>query len=179
MKGKRDASAPAHFTAAALAKDLALLAVETPSARNLARRVSGALASGSVAEDADIFALTEPTDDVPDEVLEPLRAYVRGHATGDPDHFRAAFLPTAHIEGIRDGEFVSWPLDDYCALFAGRPAADEADRRRRIDHVTVEGTVGTATMTLWHGPDTFTDVFLLVRADDGWRIANKVYDRRV
>jgi hypothetical protein len=33
-------------------------------------------------------------------------------------------------------------------------------------------------MTLWHGADTFTDVFLLMRTDDGWRIANKVYDRR-
>lgn len=28
-----------------------------------------------------------------------------------------------------------------------------------------------------HGPDTFTDVFLLVRVDDGWRIANKAYHR--
>lgn len=38
---------------------------------------------------------------------EPLRAYIRGHATGDPTYFRDAFLPTAHIEGIRDGAFVS------------------------------------------------------------------------
>ncbi|HET9419883.1 MAG TPA: nuclear transport factor 2 family protein [Nocardioides sp.] len=179
VRGKRDQPPPAaHFTAAALAKDLTLLAAETPAARTLARRVSGALDSGWVAEDADIFALTEPTDDVPDEVLEPLRAYIRGHATGDPEHFRAAFLPTAHVEGLRDGSFVSWPLDDFCALFTGEPAADEPERRRRIDHVAVEGTVGTATLTLWHGPDTFTDVFLLVRTTDGWRIANKVYDRR-
>lgn len=34
-----------------------------------------------------------------DDVLYPLRAYIRGHATGDPAHFREAFLPTAHIEG--------------------------------------------------------------------------------
>jgi hypothetical protein len=32
-------------------------------------------------------------------------------------------------------------------------------------------------MTLWHGADTFTDVFLLVRADGQWRIANKAYHR--
>jgi 3-hydroxyisobutyrate dehydrogenase-like beta-hydroxyacid dehydrogenase len=179
VQGKRaQPPPPAHFTAAALAKDLALLAAETPAARTLAARVRGPVASGAVAEDADIFALTAPVDDVPDEVLEPLRAYLRGHATGDPEHFREAFLPTAHVEGLRDGDFVSWPLDDYCALFTGRPAADESERRRGIDHVSVEGTVGTATLTLWHGPDTFTDVFLLVRTPDGWRIANKVYDRR-
>jgi putative lumazine-binding protein len=112
-----------------------------------------------------------------DDVLAPLRAYIRGHATGDPACFRAAFLPTAHIEGIRDGAFVSWPLDVYCALFDGRPAPDEPSRSRRIDAVDVHGSVATATMTLRHGPDTFTDVFLLVRADGHWRIANKAYHR--
>jgi hypothetical protein len=33
-------------------------------------------------------------------------------------------------------------------------------------------------MTLRHGADTFTDVFLLVRVGDGWRIAGKAYHRR-
>ncbi len=113
-----------------------------------------------------------------DAVREPLLAYIRGHATGDPAPFRDAFLPTAHIEGLRDGVFVSWDLDEYCALFPGRPAPDEADRSRRIDALDVHGTVATATMTLVHGPDTFTDVFLLVRVEGGWRIANKAYHRR-
>ena len=115
---------------------------------------------------------------VDEQVLAPLRAYMRGHATGDPAHFRAAFLPSAHVEGIRDGVFVSWTLDDYCTLFDGQPAPDEATRSRRIDTVTVYGSVATAAMTLWHGPDTFTDIFLLVRADGRWRIANKAYHRQ-
>jgi hypothetical protein len=112
-----------------------------------------------------------------DAVLAPLRAYIRGHATGDPAHFRVAFLPTAHIEGIRNGAFVSWRLDDYCALFHGQPAADERARSRRIDAVDVHGTVATASMTLRHGADTFTDIFLLVHVDGQWRIANKAYHR--
>jgi hypothetical protein len=115
---------------------------------------------------------------VDEQVLTPLRAYIRGHATGDPAHFRAAFLPSAHVEGIRDGAFVSWTLDDYCALFDGQPAPDEPARSRRIDTVSVYGSVATAAMTLWHGPDTFTDIFLLVRADGRWRIANKAYHRQ-
>ena len=67
-----------------------------------------------------------------EDVMTPLRAYIRGHATGDPTHFRAAFLPTAHVKGIRNGSFVSWRLDDYCALFHGRPAADEAESLRDL-----------------------------------------------
>ncbi|MFF7815164.1 nuclear transport factor 2 family protein [Streptomyces sp. NPDC007945] len=130
----------------------------------------------AAAPDADIaVAATVPA--VPDEVLAPLHAYVRGHATGDPRHFREAFLPTARVEGIRDSVLVSWPLDEYCALFPGRPTPDEATRSRRVDTVDVHGTVATATMTLHHGPDTFTDVFLLVRAGETWRIANKAYHR--
>lgn len=197
VKGKRDrTSKPALFTAAALAKDLALLAAEIPAAQTAATRVASILASGAASPEDDIFALTTPAgslsrpgdlelglglaDDINarDEALEPLRAYVRGHATGNPDHFRSAFLPTAHVEGMRDGEFVSWNLNDYCAHFTGSPATDEPERQRFIDQLSVDGSVATAVMTLRHGADTFTDVFLLVRATVGWRIANKAYHRR-
>jgi hypothetical protein len=122
--------------------------------------------------------MTAATPVTGDVVTTPLRAYIRGHATGDPAHFRAAFLPTARIEGIRNGTFVSWRLDEYCELFHGRPAADESTRSRHIDAVDVHGTVATASMTLRHGPDTFTDVFLLVLVDGQWQIANKAYHRR-
>ena len=81
------------------------------------------------------------------------------------------------MEGIRDGAFVSWSLDDYCARFTGTPAGDEGLRHRRIDSIDVRDTVSTASMTLWHGPDVFTDVFLLVRQGDDWRIANKAFHR--
>ncbi|MGW0866600.1 nuclear transport factor 2 family protein [Streptomyces sp. NPDC002611] len=162
----------AEFTIGALAKDMALLA----AASNTPLGGAAGLADTPADPEADI-AVAAVAPAVADTALEPLRAYIRGHATGDPAHFRAAFLPTAHIEGIRDGAFVSWRLDEYCALFRGRPAPDEPARSRRIDAVDVHGTVATATMTLRHGADLFTDIFLLVRADGGWRIANKAYHR--
>ncbi|MFE2581437.1 nuclear transport factor 2 family protein [Streptomyces sp. NPDC059378] len=165
-------AATAHFTIGALAKDMAVLA----AASDTPLRSATGLADTPASAEADIaVAATVPSAE--DAVLEPLRAYIRGHATGDPAHFRSAFLPTAHIEGMREGAFVSWRLDEYCSLFHGRPAPDEPTRTRRIDAVDVHGTVATATMTLSHGADTFTDVFLLARADDGWRIANKAYHR--
>jgi Putative lumazine-binding len=144
------------------------------SSRSIA--VLGELAGHLADPEAGItVAATTPAPD--ENVLAPLRAYIRGHATGDPAHFREAFLPTAHIEGIRNGTFVSWRLDDYCALFHGQPAPDEPTRSRRIDAVDIHESVATASMTLWHGPDTFTDIFLLVRTDGQWHIANKAYHR--
>ncbi|MFB8044108.1 nuclear transport factor 2 family protein [Streptomyces hydrogenans] len=166
------AASAAEFTIGALAKDMALLG----DASGLPVRNAAGLTGTPAGPEADI-ALAATVPAVDDAVLEPLRAYVRGHATGDPAHFRDAFLPTAHVEGVRDSAFVSWPLDEYCALFKGSPAPDEPTRSRRVDSVEVHGTVATATMTLVHGPDTFTDIFLLVRTDTTWRIANKAYHR--
>ncbi|MFI5801411.1 nuclear transport factor 2 family protein [Streptomyces sp. NPDC051561] len=167
-------SGDAEFTIGALAKDMALLAATS----SVPLRSAAQLADSPADPGADI-AVAATTPAVPAAVLAPLHAYLRGHATGDPAHFRDAFLPSAHIEGIRDGAFVSWPLDQYCALFHGRPASDEPSRSRRIDAIDVHGTVATATMTLRHGTDTFTDVFLLTRVDDRWHIANKAYHRHV
>jgi len=173
LAGEHDESVPADFTVAALAKDMALLADASQSPL----RSAAEMADGPAAADADI-ALAATTPAAGDDVLAPLRAYMCGHASGDPLHFREAFLPTAHVEGIRDGNFVSWSLDDYCGLFNGQPAPDEPARSRRIDAVDVHGSVATASMTLWHGADTFTDIFLLVHVDGEWRIANKAYHRR-
>ena len=101
--------------------------------------------------------------------------YFRGHATANPDTMRAAFMPTAHIEGIRNGVFTSWTVDQYVANFRNQPAADEPSRKRRVDVVDVSGTAAMAKATLVHGATTFTDYFVLLKSDGKWLIANKVY----
>jgi len=185
----------ADFTVAALAKDLTLLASAPGSAAPPLAAVIAGIASEQLMPEDDIAAIAlpdaapaadpyaairltvAPEIEAAADVLAPLVAYATGHATGDPAHFRRAFLPSAHIEGLRDDTFVSWPLDTYCALFTGEPDDGEPAHRRRLDQVSVAGTVATATMTLWHGPATFTDVFLLARSEGTWRIANKAYHR--
>ena len=104
--------------------------------------------------------------------------YFRGHATADPNEMRKAFLPTAHIEGNRDGKFVSWTAEEYSSRFQGKPAADEASRKRTIDRVEISGTAAMASATLVHGATTFTDYFVLLKVNGEWKIANKVYSSR-
>lgn len=108
-------------------------------------------------------------------IREIIGVYFRGHATANPDTMRAAFLPTGHIEGLRNGAFVSWTVDQYVGNFRGQPAADEASRTRVIDVVDVSGTAAMARATLKHGATTFTDYFVLLKSDGKWLIANKVY----
>lgn len=107
-----------------------------------------------------------------------IEQYLRGHATGDGVEMRKAFLATAHIEGIREGKFVSWTVDEYCSRFTGKPAPDEASRKRTIDSVGISGTAAMARATLVHGTITFTDYFVLLKAEGQWKIANKVYSSR-
>ena len=111
-------------------------------------------------------------------VRAAINQYFRGHATGSGDEMRKAFLPTAHIEGNRDGKFVSWTVDEYCSRFTGKPANDEASRKRTIDGVDVSGTAAMAEATLVHGATTFTDYFVLLKVNGEWKIANKVYSSR-
>lgn len=108
-------------------------------------------------------------------IRDVIGVYFRGHATANPDTMRAAFLPTAHIEGLRNGAFVSWTVDQYVGNFRGQPAADEASRTRVIDVVDVSGTAAMARATLKHGATIFTDYFVLLKSDGRWLIANKVY----
>ena len=111
-------------------------------------------------------------------VRAAVNQYFRGHATDDPNEMRKAFHPTAHIEGIRDGRFASWTVEEYASRFTGKPAADEASRTRTIDRVEVSGTAAMAGATLVHGPTTFTDYFVLLKVNGEWKIANKVYSSR-
>ena len=121
-------------------------------------------------------AMAQPPDEA--GVRAAVNQYLKGHATGDPDEMRKAFLPTAHIEGIRDGKFVSWSVDEYCSRFNGKPASDEATRTRTIDRIDVSGAAAMASATLVHGSTTFTDYFVLLKLEGEWKIANKVYSFR-
>ena len=110
-------------------------------------------------------------------VRKPLEAYLQGHATGDGAHMRRAFLPSAHVEGIRDGKLLSWTAEEYIAGFKGTPADDESRRRRRIDSIDVTGNAAMARVTLDYPSGIFTDYFVLLKVDGEWKIANKVWTR--
>lgn len=121
---------------------------------------------------------TTAAQESPEEALarKPLEAYMRGHATGDPAHIRAAFLPTARIDGLRDGMPVSRTAEEFASGFSGKPADDEALRKRRIDRIELHGNAGMAQVTLDYPTITFTDYFVLLKVGGEWKIASKVYD---
>ena len=121
-------------------------------------------------------AAQTPADDA--AVRAVIQQYFKGHATGSPQEMGKAFHPTAHVEGNRDGKFVSWTAQEYASHFTGKPAPDEATRKRTIDRVDISGDAAMVSATLVHGATTFTDYFVLLKINNEWKIANKVYTRR-
>ena len=100
-----------------------------------------------------VLALAAPVHAQGDDdaqIRRVIGVYFRGHATANAYTMRAAFLPTAHIEGIRNGVFASWTVDQYVARFRGTPAPDEATRLRTIDLVDRSGNAAMVKVN----PDT-------------------------
>lgn len=188
-----DADHDVTFAIDTLAKDLDLLASLTGSATDAALLMRTLTRAGDADGREDVAGIAtrhqpssyaaahldvSPEIVVDPEVMVALHAYAMGQATNDPLWLRRAFWPTAHADASTADQPTPGDLATYCEQFSGTPAPDEATRRRRVEQLLVVGDVATATMTLHHGPDTFTDMFVLRRERAGnWRIASQVRHR--
>jgi hypothetical protein len=105
----------------------------------------------------------------------PLELYLKGHATGDGEYFRRAFHPAARIEGNRDGKLWSRTREEFAAGAPGKPAEDEALRKRRIVSVDVVDDAAFAKIELDYPKVKFTDYMTLLKVDGEWKIMSKVY----
>jgi hypothetical protein len=101
--------------------------------------------------------------------------YFRGHATGDGENFRRAFHPDAKLFFIRDGKVTQWTLEEYAGRASGKPAPDEAKRKRRIESIDITGDAATAKIVLEYPEVTFTDYMSLLKIGDEWKIVNKSF----
>lgn len=106
----------------------------------------------------------------------PLENYISAHATGNPEYIRKAFFPDAKIMAFRDGKLLNLSVDEFASRFSGKPAADESQRRRRIDSLDITGNAGVARIVLDYPDATLTDYMSLLKVDGAWKIVNKVFN---
>jgi len=110
-----------------------------------------------------------------DERIEKtIGKYVEGARAGDPDLMRDAFIAEATVRGSYGGKPVDWTLQEFCDLIAkGGPAPD---LEARIAAVEVSGTAAMARLEAvnWRGT-RYTDFFVLLRRNEEWLIASKVF----
>ena len=105
----------------------------------------------------------------------PLENYINAHATGNPDYIRKAFFPEAKIMAFRDGKLLNLSVEEFASRFSGKPAADESQRKRRIDSLDITGNAGVARIVLDYPDVTLTDYMSLLKVGGEWKIVNKVF----
>jgi hypothetical protein len=76
---------------------------------------------------------------------------------------------------VRDGQLMQRTSADYIAGAPGKPAADEAQRKRRIVSVDVTGNAASAKVELDYPSAKLTDYMSLLKVGNEWRIVNKIF----
>ena len=109
------------------------------------------------------------------EVRAVLESYFRGQATGDGSHMRPIFQPTANLYWIREGKYAERPSAEWMASYTGKPAADEAERKRRIASIDITGNAAVAKLVSDYPTAVVTDYMSLLKTEAGWKIVAKTF----
>jgi hypothetical protein len=104
-----------------------------------------------------------------------LDAYFRGQATGDGSHMRPIFQPGANLYWIRDGKYTERPSAEWIASYTGKPAADEAERARRIASIDITGNAAAAKLVSDYPTAVVTDYMSLLKTESGWKVVAKTF----
>lgn len=110
-----------------------------------------------------------------DAIRAAVEHYLQGHATGDGAHHAMVFHPVSNLYFIRDGELQTVTSADYIARASGKPADNEAERKRRIAMVDVTGDAAVVKVELDYPGAFITDYFAMLKIDGEWKIINKIF----
>jgi len=110
-----------------------------------------------------------------DAIQSTLSTYLNGAKSGKGADMKPAFVDNAIIYGYVGDELAfSGSIE---GLFDWNDANGAAtDVQPRITHVDMVGTIAQARVEAenWTG-HKFTDMFTLIKLDDGWKITSKVF----
>lgn len=73
------------------------------------------------------------------------------------------------------GQFAQRTSAEYIAGASGKPAADEAARKRSIESIDISGNAAIAKVVLDYPQVRFTDYMSLLKVGDEWKIVNKTF----
>lgn len=108
-------------------------------------------------------------------VRAAIENYMQGHATGVGEHFRKVFHPESKLFWVRDGQLTQRTSADYIAGAPGKPAADEAQRKRWIETIDITNNAAVVKVVLDYPNATLTDYMSMLKINGEWKIVNKTF----
>jgi hypothetical protein len=106
----------------------------------------------------------------------PIHNYVKANATGDGRLILKIFHKDAKIIGLEDGKMVSWSVKQFAGFYSGKPADDEAKRKRSFDIISLSGDAAVARVVLDYPSVKYTDHMNLLKINGEWKIVNKTFN---
>ena len=105
----------------------------------------------------------------------PLENYLMGHKTGKAEYMKKAFYTEGNLMSMRGGKFTTVDFPTFIGYFKGKPAKDEAMRKRWIESIDVTGNVAVGKIILDYPTVKFTDYMALLKIGNEWKIVNKAF----
>lgn len=105
----------------------------------------------------------------------PVENYIKALQTGSINYARLAFHKDARMIGNRRDGFVSMPIEEWMKGLQGKPADDEAQRKRSFRILDLTATTGVARVELIYPDVSFIDYMPLLKVDGEWKIMNKFF----
>ena len=111
-----------------------------------------------------------------------IQTYLDGLYEGDADKLAAAFHPTSALASSADGTLQVTPRDTWLAAVRTRPSpkSQGAVRGDEILSIDVAGpTMAFVKLRCQIPPRYFTDQLSLLKIDNRWQVAQKVFQTEV
>ena len=108
-------------------------------------------------------------------VRAAIEHYFRGHATGDGENYKKVFHPDSKLFFIRDGKLTQVTSAEYIGRAPGKPAEDEARRKRHIESIDITGNAAMVKLVLDYPTAKLTDYMSMLKVDGEWKIVNKIF----
>lgn len=114
-----------------------------------------------------------------DQIARVIDLYFSGMYRSRAEDIEASFHPNATITGYRgdSGQLVEMDYKGFRDFVSSQPPPAENGEpfEMTVDSVEFKGRVAMVRVTDRYLNKRFTDLLLLLKTDDGWRIYNKVW----
>lgn len=121
------------------------------------------------------YANSPESDDIV-QIKQVIQGYFDGTSQGKPELIKKAFLPTLELQYVNDqGEFKRWLGNNYIDGF--QPGKSNG-RVGKIISIDLTGDAAMAKATVTMNNKVFTDYFLLLKLQTGWKITNKIFTKK-
>ncbi|CAM2069232.1 Nuclear transport factor 2 family protein [Sulfidibacter corallicola] len=101
-----------------------------------------------------------------------IQDYLEGTSQGRPAQIERAFLATAGLQFVAEGKPKRRTLQQYLSYFKEGVAHD---RKGRLVSADITGNACMAKVEIVMRGRRYTDYLLLLKVEDGWRIAEKIF----